>query len=312
MQHNLTVVIPVYNGMPFLKETIQSILDQTYQDFHLLIVDDGSTDGSTEYLKTLTDSRVEVKFQKNMGLCASLNQAMLSSNSNLIARLDQDDIAAPTRLQEQINFLNSHPDYSCVLSGISRFTSGMEFGSYQNDYTEEISDYTQVIYGCIVHSTICFRRESFVALGGYRPSLYPVDDYDLLLRFEESYKVAVINKALVRYRIHSKAGTFKTFSDMEFNTKYVEEMASRRRAGMPELSLTEFGETLNQVTSWEKYSRNINGIGRLMFRRAGLMIGEGNYINGLYNLVGASLLSPKNTFHKLMGMYQNKNKSSKI
>lgn len=141
MQQHLTVIIPVYNGMPFLKETIQSILNQTYRDFHLLIVDDGSTDGSSEYLKTLTDSRIEVRHQSNMGLCASLNQAVASSDSELIARLDQDDVALPSRLQEQIDFLSSHLDYACILSRISRITESgkKEFPSYETDFSEEVS-----------------------------------------------------------------------------------------------------------------------------------------------------------------------------
>jgi glycosyltransferase involved in cell wall biosynthesis len=310
MQQKLTVIVPVYNGMPFLKETIQSILNQTYKDFHLLIIDDGSTDESSEYLKTLTDPRVEVRYQNNMGLCASLNQAVASSNSELIARLDQDDIALSFRLQEQIDFLTSHPDYACVLSRISRISqSGQEFGSYETDFSEEISDYMQILHGCIVHSTICFRRESFLTLGGYRSSLYPVDDYDLLLRFEEVYKVAIINKALIKYRIHSQAGTFKTFYDMELKTRYVEGMASRRRSGNPEVSLMEFSHTLNQAPLLEKWKRNINGRGRLMFRHAGLRIGEGKYISGLYSLVGACLLTPKLTFQKLLALYRhNENK----
>ena len=310
MKQKLTVIIPVYNGMPFLKEAVQSILNQTYEDFHLLIIDDGSTDESLEYLKTLTDPRIEVRYQSNIGLCASLNQAVASSESELISRLDQDDIALPFRLQEQIDFLNSHPDYACVLSRISRISqSGKEFGSYETDFSEEISDYMQILYGCIVHSTICFRREGFLALGGYRSSLYPVDDYDLLLRFEEVYKVAVINKALIKYRIHSQAGTFKVFYDMELKTRYVEEMSGRRRSGSSEISLMEFSHTLNQEPLWEKWKRNINGRGRLMFRYAGLKIGEGKYVSGLYSLVGACLLTPKLTFQKLLSLYrQNENK----
>jgi glycosyltransferase involved in cell wall biosynthesis len=227
MKKSLTLIIPVYNGLPFLKETIQSALNQTYKDFRLLIVDDGSSDKSLDYLKTLTDPRIEIRCQSNKGLSTSLNQAVASSDTEFIARLDQDDLAVPYRLQEQINFLTSHPEYACVLSGISRITeSGREFGSYKTETLEKISDYKWGAFGCIVHSTICFRRESFLALGGYRSSLYPVDDYDLLLRFEEAYKVAVINKALVQYRIHSNAGTFKTFRDMEMKTRYVEEMAA--------------------------------------------------------------------------------------
>ncbi|HEY9596871.1 MAG TPA: glycosyltransferase family A protein [Cyanophyceae cyanobacterium] len=312
MQKELTVIIPAYNGMPFLKDSIQSILNQTYKDFHLLIIDDGSTDGSPEYLKTLVDSRVDVRYQNHTGLCDSLNQAIASSDSELIARLDQDDIALPFRLQEEIDFLISHSDYACVLSLISRITqNGKEFGSYETDFVKKISDYKWGLYGSIVHSTICFRRESFLALGGYRSSLYPVDDYDLLLRFEEFYKVAVINRPLIKYRIHSNAGTFKTFYDMEFKTRYVEEMASRRRSGKPELSLMEFKKKeLDQSTLMEKWKRYTHTRGKVMFRKAGLMIGEGQYISGLYNLMGACLLTPKLTFHKLLALYQNKRKLS--
>ena len=310
MQQNLTVIVPVHNGMPFLKETIQSILNQTYRDFHLLIIDDGSTDGSSEYLKTLTDSRIEIRHQSNMGLPASLNQAISSSDSKLIARLDQDDVALPSRLQEQVDFLDSHPDYACVLSNISRITESgkKEFSSYGAVLLGEVNDYRSAVYGSIVHSTICFRRESFLALGGYRSSLYPVDDYDFLLRFEETYKAAVINKALVKYRIHAKSETFKTFNEMEFKTRYVEKMANRRRDGEPEVSLTEFSHTLNQVTSLEKWKRNVNGMGRLMFRQAGLMLGEGKYFRGLYSLTGSFLLTPRLTLSRLLSMYR-RNKS---
>lgn len=307
MKNRLTVVIPVYNGMPFLKDTVQSILNQTYKDFHLLIVDDGSTDDSPDYLKTLSDPRVEIRFQSNMGLCASLNQAIASSDAELIARLDQDDIALPDRLQNQVEFLASHPDYACVLSNISRITeSGKEFEPYKTDFSEEISDYRHKQYGCIVHSTICFRKESFLALGGYRSALYPVDDYDLLLRFEEAYKVAVINRVLVKYRIHGRAGTFNTFYDMELKSRYVEQMAIQRRSGKPEVSLTEFSQTLDQANLLEKWKRNLNTQGKLMFRRAGLMIGEKQYIGGFYNLAGACLLAPKFASGRLLGLYSSR------
>jgi len=306
MQHKLTVIIPVYNGMPLLKSTIQSILNQTYEDFHLLIIDDGSTDGSLEYLKTLTDSRIEIRHQNNIGLCASLNQAIAGADSELIARLDQDDIALPSRLQEQVNFLISHPDYACVLCSVSRITeNGKEFGSSKKNFTEEISDYRWELYGSIVHSTICFRKTSFLALGGYRSFLYPVDDYDLLLRFDEAYNVAVINKVLVKYRIHSRAGTFKSFYDMQFKTRYVEKIAAQRRVGKSEISLLEFRQTQGQVTLWKKYKIKNHEMGRFMFRKAGLMIGERQYLRGLYNLFLALLLTPRLTFSELLAYTRN-------
>jgi glycosyltransferase involved in cell wall biosynthesis len=305
MQQKLTVIMPVYNGMPFLSETVESILCQTYKDFHFLIIDDGSTDESLKYLESLTDPRIEVRSQSNVGLCNSLNQAVESCESELIARIDQDDIASPSRLHEQVTFLTSHPDYDCVLSNISRITeSGKEFGAYEINSLEEISDYCSKLYGCIVHSTICLRRESFLRLGGYRSFLYPVDDYDLLLRLEESYKVAVINKPLVKYRIHSKAGTFGTFHDMEFKTRYVMAMTTRRRAGEPEMPLLEFSQTLDQAHWLEKWHREVSSMGKLNFRRAGLMVGEGQYVMGILNLVRACFLAPRFAFGRLLRLYR--------
>lgn len=93
---------------------------------------------------------------------------------------------------------------------------------------------------------------------------------------------------------------------MDIKTRYVEEMAARRRSGNPEISFLEFSHILNQATLQEKWSRNIHRMGRLMFRKAGLMIGEEQYISGSYNLIGACLLAPNLTFGKLLDLYQNK------
>jgi glycosyltransferase involved in cell wall biosynthesis len=185
MPAHLTVVIPVYNGMPFLQEAVESILSQTYSEFRLLIINDGSTDNSSKYLNSLSDSRIEVLQQDNVGLCRSLNKAVFEhTESEFVARLDQDDISLPSRLEEQVNFMVQNPSYACVLSNISRIGSdGREFGYYETAAKEIIEDYDLQRYGCIVHSTLLFRREKFIEVGGYRQELYPVDDFDLLLRF---------------------------------------------------------------------------------------------------------------------------------
>jgi glycosyltransferase involved in cell wall biosynthesis len=231
MTYLLTVIIPVYNGMPFLQEAVDSILSQSYTDFKILIINDGSNDNSFQYLTSLSDPRIEVIQQDNLGLCRSLNKAVFElTESEFIARLDQDDISLHSRLEEQVNFMKQNPDYACVLSNISRIgVDGREFGYYQTPAKEIIEDYDLQRYGCIVHSTILFRREKFIEVGGYRQELYPVDDFDLLLRFWETSPVAVIKKPLVKYRIHGKASTFSSFWTMETNTRYVLEMHHRRK-----------------------------------------------------------------------------------
>jgi glycosyltransferase involved in cell wall biosynthesis len=307
MKPRLTVVIPVYNGMPFLPETVKSVLNQTFQDFKLIIINDGSTDQSADFLDSLTDSRIEIKHQKNKGLCNSLNQVIAEADTELIARLDQDDVALPSRFYEQLTFLDSHPDYDCVLSNISRISeNGKEFGFYTISCQEEISDYDSSIYGCIVHSTICLKKDTFIALGGYRQSVYPVDDYDLLLRLEETAKVAVINKPLVKYRIHGKAGTFKTFHDMALKSRYVLAIASQRRNGEIEISLDDFEKTIDKVSFHEKIRREMNDRGKLMFRQAGLAIGENRYAVGALKLILALILSPQFSFGRLISLRKKK------
>ncbi len=229
MELRLTVIIPVFNNMPFLQEAIESILTQTYRDFQLLVINDGSTDDSLTYLRTLTDPRIKIINQPNLGLCNSLNNAIYNQvKTEWVARLDADDIALPNRLEEQVNFMIKNPNYSCVFSQIYRIGgSGREFGYYQINSTELITDYHLEKYGSIIHSTGFFQREKFIEVGGYRSFLYPVDDYDLLLRFSEKFPVAVINKPLVKYRIHGESATFKVFWKMQTYSRYVVEMYHR-------------------------------------------------------------------------------------
>lgn len=301
MHPRLTVVIPVFNGMPFLPEAVESILFQTYQDFLLLIIDDGSTDDSLQYLNSLSDPRIEIRQQRNLGLCHSLNGAIAVIKSEFVARLDQDDVALPSRLEEQMAFLVEHPNYTCVLSNISRIdANSREFGYYQNSSLGSVKDYHPKDYGSIVHSTICFRKDKFLEIGGYRQSVYPVDDFDLLLRFWEKEKVAVIDKPLVKYRIHSKAATFKVFQDMQMITRYVTAMSQLRLDGKPEISLDEFRNTLDKSTLQQKLVRYFKQTGMLLFRKAGLLIGNGQVIQGILSLLGAFLCNPQFVSKRLL------------
>jgi len=106
----VTVLMPVYNGEKYLNEAIDSILGQTFKDFKFLIINDGSTDGTADILKSYKDSRIKVtNNEKNIGLTKSLNKGLKMAKSEYIARMDADDISLPTRLQKQVEFMDSHP-----------------------------------------------------------------------------------------------------------------------------------------------------------------------------------------------------------
>ena len=106
----LTVGIPVYNGMPFLPEAVESILSQTFDDYELLIINDGSTDGSWEYLKSLRNRRLRLISQENRGLTTTLNRMLGEARAPWLVRLDADDVACPNRLELVAENINRRPE----------------------------------------------------------------------------------------------------------------------------------------------------------------------------------------------------------
>ncbi|MEX2027951.1 MAG: glycosyltransferase family 2 protein [Candidatus Curtissbacteria bacterium] len=115
----ISVIMSVYNGMPFLAEAVDSILGQTYKNFEFIIVDDASQDGTWKYLKSIKDKRIKLLHNpKNLGVAKSLNLALKTSTGNYAARMDSDDISLPTRFQEQAQFLEKHKEYILVGSQV--------------------------------------------------------------------------------------------------------------------------------------------------------------------------------------------------
>ena len=159
----VTVLMPVFNGERYLQEAIASILGQTFTDFELLIIDDGSTDKSTGIIKSFTDKRIQlVKNVQNIGLIKTLNKGIDLANGEYIARMDCDDISLSQRLEKQVNFLNRHPETSVVACHIVQINSdGKESGSWQdemtaNSFSEIRSTITRT--NCIAHPSIIMRK----------------------------------------------------------------------------------------------------------------------------------------------------------
>ena len=207
----ITVIIPVFNGMPFLRETLDSIRNQTLTDIEILIVNDGSTDSSLSYLESLNDKRIHILNHNRKGLCEALNIAINSAQAELVARTDQDDISLPERLQKQLEFINKHKEIDCIFTRITKFNKLRVFRDIDKGlikkHSYEIFD--PWINGNALHSTMLAKKEILIEVGGYRKQFYPADDWDLILRIHEYYKIAILNDALVKYRYHSSANTLK-------------------------------------------------------------------------------------------------------
>src|SRR5690348_7082970 len=110
----VTVLMPVYNSEKYIWAAIHSVINQTWNDFELLIVNDGSTDGTQEIIKSFADDRIVLINQENGGVAKALNKGLMHAKGDYIARFDADDICFPDRLEEQVNFLDKHEDYVVV------------------------------------------------------------------------------------------------------------------------------------------------------------------------------------------------------
>lgn len=305
--NDLTVVIPVRNGLPHLPYAVESILNQTFEQFELLVVDDGSTDGTLAWLRTIRDRRLRIVSHPNKGLCRAFNEAVAGITTKYLARLDHDDLSFPHRLLAQRNFLEENQSYVAVLGNSERIgENNKNFGpTLPFDPAQPSCRYSSKTFGCIPNSTLMIRLDTFKKLGGYREFMFPVDDYDLLLRLEEVANIAVLTAPMVKYRISSQGVTFKTYSLMQWKTRLAHENSQRRGMGERELMPEEFLRLEKDRALLTKISVALASWGRLSFRKAGLQIANDRYCKGVLWLMVAGLLGPTYVVKRLANMLKN-------
>jgi glycosyltransferase involved in cell wall biosynthesis len=202
----VSVLMPVYNAERYLREAIESILGQTFRDFEFIIVDDGSTDRSSQILLEFAsrDARIRILSRPNTGIVGALNDGLALCTADLVARMDADDIALPERFAEQVRYMNDHPD--CVLVG-SRVLLIDPDGAPIRQWVDELShdqiDQSHLARGWpVVHPTVMIRRHALNQLGGYREQYATLEDLDLFLRLAEIGQLANHPKVLLKYRQH--------------------------------------------------------------------------------------------------------------
>lgn len=200
----ISVIMPVYNCEHYLREAIDSILAQTFTDFELLIIDDGSTDRSIEIARSCTDDRIHVLSEPHRGLVATLNKGLALARGTYVARMDADDISSPRRFARQIALLESHADVvlvGCCARCID--TEGRAAGNYVMPPPEGRS-LAVALCGSnqFVHGSIMARREAILSVGGYRREFLTAEDYDLWLRLGEIGCIVNIPQWLYQLRIH--------------------------------------------------------------------------------------------------------------
>lgn len=199
----LSVLLPVYNCAAYVAEAVESILTQTFDDFELIVIDDGSTDSTPDVLGRLQDSRIRLYRQGNQGLAKTLNRAISLARSALLARQDADDISLPERLEKQVTYMKANPD--CGLLGT--WAHIMEIDKLSNRFhkhptSDSILKYELLFNNPFVHSSVVMRKEIVIEAGGYTTdsSRQPPEDYELWSKISRVSKVANLPEVHVIYR----------------------------------------------------------------------------------------------------------------
>ncbi|MFA6136378.1 MAG: glycosyltransferase [Candidatus Paceibacterota bacterium] len=197
----ISVVMSVYNGEKFLKGAINSILSQTFTDFEFIIINDGSTDKSLDTIKTYQDPRIKIISRENKGLTHSLNEGIKMSKGSYIARMDADDISLPTRLEEQIKFLELNKEIAiCGTWAKIIDEKGEEMGEYKTPINNEEIKRRIIFHNPFIHPSVMFKKEIMETVGLYNPKLKHVEDYELWTRIVSKFKTANIPQFLLKYR----------------------------------------------------------------------------------------------------------------
>src|SRR3989338_7477484 len=210
----VTVITPVYNGLPYLKESIESTLNQSMKDFELLVIVDGmegNKDGSYECVLEYAakDSRIRVVFnEQNLGTSRTMNKGIELAKAPYVARLDQDDVSLPARLEKQLAYLEAHPELSIVCS----WEYGIDGQSRRvRNWRGAVKNYGGFLGPLLVnkcpiwHPSIMFKKEAMEQVGGYDRAYQPCEDFELTMRLAiKGHRTAIVPEYLVSQRHHGQ------------------------------------------------------------------------------------------------------------
>lgn len=200
----VSVILPAFNAREFISQAVQSILNQSFRDFELLVIDDGSTDGTTKILESITDPRLRViSHDTNQGLIYSLNEGIAESKGQLIARMDADDVSHPDRLDIQVNFLLRNPDIGVVGTAIQLIDRQGKTGPiYAFPESHSFIEWSISFFCPIAHPSVMVRSSVIRQAGGYRSDALHAEDYDLWERLSSSTQFYNLPKPLLLLRKH--------------------------------------------------------------------------------------------------------------
>ena len=197
----VSVIIHTYNNEKFIAETVESVLNQTYKDYEIIVVDDGSVDGTRDALMPYMQ-KIRYHYKENGGIASAKNAGIGLSQAEFVAFLDHDDLWVPDKLQLQMEHFNENPQIGLVYAKYTSFRDGKELRTKpEKGYSGWI--FKELLSKSFIQtSTVVVKRECLDAVGPYDETFSLGDEYDMFLRIAQKFQCGFVDKGLTRYRVH--------------------------------------------------------------------------------------------------------------
>jgi glycosyltransferase involved in cell wall biosynthesis len=279
-------------------------------DFKFIIIDDGSTDNSLSYLESLEDHRVVLLSQKNRGLGYTLNRLVELCDSELIARMDADDICYPARLERQIRFMERHKDVVMVGTGIEFLHEGRVWspGPPLTGHELIVSRFRKKKFG-VCHPSIMFRRKAFKKIGGYRVG-GAGEDLDFFIRMSEIGKIENIPDVLLSYRIGNESLSIQRRDKLHLGYDYAIDCYKKRCMKREECSFEEFKEIWRQRNWHVRMGEILDDISERIYRKGIVRMIDNKRFDATFLFLLTALIRPHTAIERLRLRYLLKNDMS--
>ncbi len=303
---NLSVLMPAYNAERFLPEAIESVLAQTWRQFELIILNDGSQDRTREIAESYArrDSRVRVESHSNMGISPTMNQGLALSAGEWVVLMHADDVMMPTRIERQLAFVAAHPELAAASSWVKHINAEGEIIA-KGDSPLLTHEAVQKLYAAnelvgFNHPATILRKKAVQAVGGYRRQFRVNEDIDLWNRLlEHGYQIPVQPEYLLKYRIHAESASIARARVIRQQLRWVKDCMLRRRRGETELSWDEFLCFYKTLPWYVRANMQRKDAAKSLYKAATFQFAQRKYARVVPSIIAALMLQPGYTIPQI-------------
>lgn len=306
----ISVTMSAYNTEGFIAEAVESILAQTFRDFELVVVNNGSTDNTLGILEgyAARDPRVRVFSKPHGGISSGRNRALQEARGEWIAVMDADDVCLPQRLERQLAFVEANPDIAVASAYVYNIDDqGKVIAQYRSPLTDRAVVDRLIKLDRLLsfhHPAVLMRRDVVMAVGGYREQFDMLEDCDLWNRIAETgHGLLVQPEFLVKYRIHGKSHSVSRVRQLALKRRWLHDCMLHRRRGEAEPSWEAFLAARRRLPWTTRLTEDRRDLSWILYKQAVSAYVQKSPHRLATNLLGAMLLNPKQMGYRVWHRY---------